>query len=702
MNSQKNIFTTIFKIPLAVFIFCLLPVSILGQDHRLPPTGLLPPTEEEKKLMEKEWKKIDTVSPNEIAIDRISKEREVQNLPKLRKEDVKFIWKDNVDRLKHESDLNTQLLPDYLPSVDNSKLPAFPPIRSQESLPSCAPFSVTYYQLTHMVSLKEGWNNKNEDNSTKFSPKWTYNFLNQGELKGVGWYTIYNFLEKHGAVTWEEFPYVGSTSDPKNYREWCLNTEAWENALHYRINHVEYLYLDTTAGFEQFKQLMVNGFVAIFGTYIYSWQWAEGGIKDDPSTTDDDKFVGERACYWLKGASGAHSMTVVGYNDTLWIDVNENDIVDSGEKGAFLVANSWGPGWENNGFAWVAYDALYTESKVDGGPSDDRWMVFMNTKVVLLRVKDSYEPSAVAKFTVNSSKRSQMGVMLGISDVTEKTPTSIWSPGAIIFQGGEYAFDGTTTPTDGTFIFDFTDLYKLPMDWKVFYLSVQDNVFGDSATVKDFRLIDYEKGGTSYISSEVPQDVDGESLLFPVTELGDIPPGYWAAQHIYKIYEAGITTGCSKKPLKYCPEYDVTRTQMAIFLGRGIHGSSFTPPPATGVFDDVPVNYWAADWIEQFYDDGVTTGCEKTPLKYCPSADVTRAQMAIFLLRSKYGKSYNPPKATGIFSDVPINSFAADWIEQLYKEGITTGCKKTPLMYCPESSVTRAQMAKFIVRTFGL
>ena len=77
----------------------------------------------------------------------------------------------------------------------------------------------------------------------------------------------------------------------------------------------------------------------------------------------------------MKGTEGAHSMTVVGYNDAIWIDINKNDIVDSGEKGAFRVANSWGLGWEYEGFTWVAYDALYAVSQVDGVPvaSHDLW-----------------------------------------------------------------------------------------------------------------------------------------------------------------------------------------------------------------------------------------------------------------------------------------------------------------------------------------
>jgi hypothetical protein len=182
----------------------------------------------------------------------------------------------------------------------------------------------------------------------------------------------------------------------------------------------------------------------------------------------------------------------------------------------------------------------------------------------------------------------------------------------------------------------------------------------------------------------------------------DVPQGYWAEEAIYKIYNAGITTGCSKNPLKYCPERTVTRDQMAVFLGRGIHGSSFTPQPATGIFDDVPVSHWAADWIEQFYNDGITSGCSNTPMLYCPDSTVTRAQMAVFLLRAEHGRNYTPPSATGIFTDVPVNHWAADWIEQLYNEGITGGCGTNPMRYCPDSPVTRAQMAIFLVRTFDL
>lgn len=181
---------------------------------------------------------------------------------------------------------------------------------------------------------------------------------------------------------------------------------------------------------------------------------------------------------------------------------------------------------------------------------------------------------------------------------------------------------------------------------------------------------------------------------------GDVFTFYWAYDDIQKIKNSAITTGCGNG--FYCPEDLVTRAQMAVFIERAINGGSYMPPAATGIFDDVSTNFWAAAWIEQFYQDGITNGCSSNPLQYCPEQSLTRAEMAVLLLRAKHGSGYSPPQATGIFTDVPTDYWAAAWIEELKLEGITTGCSDNPLRFCPDESVTRAQMAAFLVRTFGL
>ncbi len=152
----------------------------------------------------------------------------------------------------------------------------------------------------------------------------------------------------------------------------------------------------------------------------------------------------------------------------------------------------------------------------------------------------------------------------------------------------------------------------------------------------------------------------GESYSLRVS-FTDVLATYWAWSWIERLYNSGITTGCNTG--LYCPEEPVTRAQMAVFLIRATHGVSFVPPAPTGIFTDVPTTAWAANYIEQLYADGITTGCNPALMLYCPAHSVTRAQMAAFLLRAKHGAGYAPPDATGIFSDVPTTYWAAAWIE---------------------------------------
>jgi serine protease len=178
----------------------------------------------------------------------------------------------------------------------------------------------------------------------------------------------------------------------------------------------------------------------------------------------------------------------------------------------------------------------------------------------------------------------------------------------------------------------------------------------------------------------------------------DVPPTHFAYSFIETFATSGITGGCA--PETYCPDNPVSRAQMAIFLERAMNGGSYQPPPATGaVFLDVAATGFGAAFIEQFSRDGITGGCGGG--NYCPSRPVTRAQMAVFILRAKYGADFQPPSATGqVFADVGAGDFAAAYIEQFSREGITGGCGGGN--YCPNDVVTRAQMAVFLVKGFNL
>lgn len=96
---------------------------------------------------------------------------------------------------------------------------------------------------------------------------------------------------------------------------------------------------------------------------------------------------------------------------------------------------------------------------------------------------------------------------------------------------------------------------------------------------------------------------------------------------------------------------------------------------------------------------GVTQGCAAgDPTRYCPSARVTRAQMATFLTRA-LGLRVDPNEPDR-FSDIAGTPHRAA-INALAREGITGGCTADGTRFCTRNGVTRDQMASFLTRGFG-
>ena len=176
----------------------------------------------------------------------------------------------------------------------------------------------------------------------------------------------------------------------------------------------------------------------------------------------------------------------------------------------------------------------------------------------------------------------------------------------------------------------------------------------------------------------------------------DVPTTYPFYSYIENLFHSGATGGCGGG--LYCPAGTVTRAQMAVFLLKGKYGAGFVPPACSGHFADVPCPSQFADWVEEFAAEGITAGCGGGD--YCPSQPVTRAQMAVFLLKAEHGAAYMPPACTGMFGDVPCPSQFANWVEQLAAEGVTAGCGGGN--YCPNDPNIRGQMAVFLVKIFSL
>ena len=110
----------------------------------------------------------------------------------------------------------------------------------------------------------------------------------------------------------------------------------------------------------------------------------------------------------------------------------------------------------------------------------------------------------------------------------------------------------------------------------------------------------------------------------------DVPCSSNFAPWIETMFNEGITGGCGGG--NFCPTNPVRRDQMAVFLLKGEHGSSYVPPTCTGIFGDVPCPSQFANWIEQLSAEMITSGCGGG--NYCPGTNNTRGQMAVFIVKT--------------------------------------------------------------------
>jgi hypothetical protein len=155
----------------------------------------------------------------------------------------------------------------------------------------------------------------------------------------------------------------------------------------------------------------------------------------------------------------------------------------------------------------------------------------------------------------------------------------------------------------------------------------------------------------------------------------------------------GITKGCNPPDNdSYCPDRDITRGEIAAFIRR------MRSLPA--VSDD----YFADDEESIFADDinalaavGIAFGCTETD--YCPDRPLRRDEMAELLVRS-FG--YENPDIVDLFGDDDASEFQPS-INALGVNGITKGCNPPENdRFCPDRTLSRAEMATFFARALGL
>lgn len=533
------------KVLKKIIALSLVTMSALtfGQTVLVQAKELVPTKEEEQWLPEftekdreeqlKVTKLTEDVKLNHLGLERIKEynsEDVVENIIPFNVgeevikegESVAFVTENKIDNV-------------VLPSnIDNSETKYFPNIDTQGVLSSCASFSTAYYTMTHMTALANDWSVKDESgkniNTRVFSPKWPYTFANGGTTGGSFAYTNYDVYRTHGCATMNDFPYIGTTGDVKNYRGWATDEKVWREATKYQVDDIlrvdfnkegepdTFITSTNDSDLEKAKTLLLNGYILNMYTWISGTDNKK--VANDISTSEDDKFVNQDVIYQVNN-KGAHEMTIVGYNDDIWTDINSNGIVDNGEKGAFKIANSYGKNYGNNGFVWMTYDALNSKSSVLGFTNSElRNGAFLYNEAEYVTVIKKEAPSVLAQFTMQHDSRNELTVSLvyeenGVEFIKDYSPL-------LDNKGGSFPLDGINNGSEITFSIDVAHLeeafdVRLDNDNKI-SLKIEDSLKnGKAAIVKSVKLVDADGKELSENIIQEPAVIDGASQTF---ELG--------------------------------------------------------------------------------------------------------------------------------------------------------------------------------------
>ena len=249
-----------------------------------------------------------------------------------------------------------------------------PAIGNQHGTGSCACFAFCY-QLTYEFN---NYYNITTTSSNTFCPQWNYSILAGGyKLQGTSFYENLGVVESFGTLNYSDYPNNFFDYDPTQANNWNNKftryypnyVSAHYNGLGKRINaytvdipcdpvtttqthNPTFLTFNTGLASDQAIDPIKEALVA--GKVLYVSANSPNTALYKTATNGEYAIVEARDI----PSHGKHAMIIVGYDDSIEVDINGDTNISDWERGALKVANSWGDDWKNDGYIWVMYDAL--------------------------------------------------------------------------------------------------------------------------------------------------------------------------------------------------------------------------------------------------------------------------------------------------------------------------------------------------------
>lgn len=190
--------------------------------------------------------------------------------------------------------------------------------------------------------------------------------------------------------------------------------------------------------------------------------------------------------------------------------------------------------------------------------------------------------------------------------------------------------------------------------------------------------------------------------MLPVSALGagreegfrDVGDGDWFRDAVDYVVSHGIFNGTSDSAFE--PNGGMTRAMMVTVLGRV---AQIDPDDYSGGsgFTDVEPGSWYEPYVAWAVESGITLGVGEG--LFAPNDPVTRAQMALFLMRLLEYLGVDAPAA--VTDGLPVDcdaipDYAREAVELMWKSGVFEGGGDG--RFDPERQLTRAEVAALLMR----
>jgi len=441
--------------------------------------------------------------------------------------------------------------------IDNSSKRFFPPVFNQVG-GSCAYASGVGYIYNYEYNALNELDGKEPENI--FNYLQIYAQLNGGKDVGGQAYKGWDFIKINGAPSLKH----GKT---KTLVEWKSGYDYYYDGMNKGVIDYSVFHSEKDGEIEKMKQYLLDrGNGSKHGGLIQFSAWAH------PLEPSLYKGIHSEHCDAMIhhfGNDGMHSMTIVGFDDEVGYDYDENGIIEGKEMGSFICCNSWGKDWgsysgckTNKGRFYAPYYTFSTLNQSRKGTPYSTYNMGGGTgngdKSCLIVDVKSVESNLVAKIKIAHSSRNDIEFEIGVSNTEGALKAEhSFTSNFMRHQGGDNTMTAnySSKPEEIEIGINISSFRKyMDIDNAKFFLKVKNSSVGTPGKGKliSCSIIDYNSGKpVEYFSIINNSELSGSKVTEAVVNAG------------YPNIEKGINSNVR------C-DIDVANKKMALFFNSSI------------------------------------------------------------------------------------------------------------------------------------